>query len=492
MEALFVNVLNMSITAGYVVIAVVLLRLLLRKAPKRYLCLLWGLVAFRLLCPFSVESVLSLIPSATTVTPDIFYENVPQIQSGIGVVNQMVNPVMEGSLTAAPGASVNPIQIWMWIGSIVWRVGIMVLLIYGLISYLRLKKKLAEAVPLQDNIYQSDRITSAFVFGFVNPRIYLPFDMEEKHRTYVVAHEKVHIRRGDHWLKLFASLLLVVYWFHPLMWLAYHLFCMDLELACDERVIWEMGEDAKKSYSGALLACSVKKGDAFRYPLAFGESGIRQRVKNVLRYKKPALWTTIVGVVCAGILGICLLVNPVTDLGGNGSGSYGKQLSENANDIEAEGVNKIVWDASGNIVIPETTGEFSWNYKFGEVIYTNPLSSYMPNEHEMEKFGISKDVFLMMPSSGTFVTPGRPAVDNPVFGERKFSVTFFVDQEFSEAIKTEREKIFAEYDRIKMYEILNEDKTSTGFFLICADEDRLLGYQNGNPIASWIIRLKEV
>lgn len=397
---------------------------------------------------------------------------------------------MADSLPAAPGASVNPVRIWMWLGSIVWCAGIVAFLVYGLISYLRLKKKLEEAVPMQDNIYQSDRITSAFVFGFVTPRIYLPFDLEEKYRNYVAAHEKAHIRRGDHWMKLLASGLLAVYWFNPLMWLAYHLFCQDLELACDERVIREMGEDAKKSYSGALLACSVKKGAAFRYPLAFGESGIRQRVKNVLRYKKPALWITIVGILCAAVLGVCLLANPITKAKGKSVRS-----PEGQSDITEEerwGTNQIAWDNSRNIIIPETAGELSWNYKFGESIYCHPLSSYIPTEYEMGEFRISKEAFKILSASGTLAAAGSIDVEHPVFEEKQFDVSFFVDQELSETLWKKPEELFAEYDRIKMYEIQKEDRMPTGFYLICADEDLFLAYHNGNRIASWIIRLRGI
>jgi beta-lactamase regulating signal transducer with metallopeptidase domain len=310
LEELFVNLLNMSITAGYVVVAVILLRLLLRKAPRWISCSLWALVGLRLLLPFSFESVMSLIPSSTTVTPDILYSGEPAISSGIPTVNSVVNPTIAGSLTPAVTDSANPMQIVMTIAGIVWLAGMLVMVLYSAITYVRLRRKVDSAILFKDNIYESDAISSPFVLGIIKPRIYLPFAVGEEDRNYVVSHEQAHIRRKDHWIKPFGFLLLTVYWFNPLMWVAYVLLCRDIEVACDETVIKDIGVNEKKAYSLALLGCAVKRRNIAMCPLAFGEVGIKERVKNVLNYKKPAFWIIIVAVIACIVAGICLLSNP--------------------------------------------------------------------------------------------------------------------------------------------------------------------------------------
>ena len=310
LEELFVNLLNMSITAGYVVVAVILLRLLLRKAPRWISCALWALVGLRLLLPFSFESVMSLIPSSTTVTPDILYSAEPAISSGVPTVNSVVNPTIAGSLTPAVTDSASPMQIVMSIAGIVWLIGILAMVLYSAITYIRLRRKVDSAILLRNNVYKSDAISSPFVLGIVKPRIYLPFAVGEVDSGYVISHEQTHIRRKDHWIKPFGFLLLTVYWFNPLMWVAYVLLCRDIEVACDEAVIKDIGGNEKKAYSLALLNCAVKRRNIAMCPLAFGEVGIKERVKNVLNYKKPAFWIIIVAVIACIVAGICLLSNP--------------------------------------------------------------------------------------------------------------------------------------------------------------------------------------
>ncbi|HCR44325.1 MAG TPA: hypothetical protein DIV41_07055 [Ruminococcaceae bacterium] len=310
LEELFVNLLNMSITAGYVVVAVILLRLLLRKAPRWISCSLWALVGLRLLLPFSFESVMSLIPSSTTVTPDILYSAEPAIGSGVPTVNSVVNPTIAGSLTPAVTDSASPMQIVISIAGIVWLVGILAMVLYSAVTYVRLRRKVDSAILLRNNVYKSDAISSPFVLGIVKPRIYLPFAVGEVDSGYVISHEQTHIRRKDHWIKPFGFLLLTVYWFNPLMWVAYVLLCRDIEVACDEAVIKDIGGNEKKAYSLALLNCAVKRRNIAMCPLAFGEVGIKERVKNVLNYKKPAFWIIIVAVIACIVAGICLLSNP--------------------------------------------------------------------------------------------------------------------------------------------------------------------------------------
>ncbi len=310
LEELFVNLLNMSITAGYVVVAVIILRLLFRKAPRWISCALWSMVGLRLVLPFSFESIISLIPSSGTVTPDILYSAEPAISSGVPAVNSVINPVIAESLTPAVADSANPMQIVILIAGIVWLVGMLAMVLYSIVTYGKLRRKVDSAVHFKANIYESDAISSPFVLGIVKPRIYLPFAISEADRNYVISHELAHVRRKDHWIKPFGFLLLTVYWFNPLMWAAYVLLCRDIEVACDEAVIKDIGGNEKKAYSLALLNCAVNRRNIAMCPLAFGEVGIKERVKNVLNYKKPAFWIIIVAVIICIVAGICLLSNP--------------------------------------------------------------------------------------------------------------------------------------------------------------------------------------
>ena len=310
MLEIFLKIINMSISASYIVLAVLLLRLLLKKAPKWITVVLWGIVAVRLVCPFSIESVLSLIPSSEVVSPDIMMDRTPEINTGIPIINQVINPVISGSFTPDPGTSANPLQLWIPTFAVIWIVGMVALLIYTVISYVKVKRKIGTAVLLRDNVYQSENVVSPFVLGMIKPKIYLPFNMNEKDVEHVVAHEMSHIRRKDHLWKPLGFLLLTLHWFNPLMWLGYVLLCRDIELACDEKVIKELDHDARADYSQALLTCSVNRRMIAACPLAFGEVGVKDRVKSVLNYKKPAFWIIIAAVVACVAVAVCFLTNP--------------------------------------------------------------------------------------------------------------------------------------------------------------------------------------
>ena len=313
MNELFLKIINMSISASWLVLAVLLLRIALKKAPKWVNVLLWGIVAVRLAFPFSIESALSLIPSAETISPGIMMDTVPSVQTGVPAINNVINPVIGSSLAPAPGASANPLQIWIPILSIVWAVGVAALLLYTAVSYWRLRCKVSEAVILRDNIYQSENVASPFVLGIIKPKIYLPYHMDGQDLSHVVSHEQAHIRRRDHWWKPLGFLLLTIHWFNPLMWLAYVLLCRDIELACDEKVIKELDNEQRADYTQALVACSVNRRMIAACPLAFGEVGVKERVRSVMNYKKPAFWIIILAVIaCVGVA-VCFLTNPKQD-----------------------------------------------------------------------------------------------------------------------------------------------------------------------------------
>ena len=311
MSELFLKIVNMSISASWVVIAVLTLRFCLKKAPKWVNVLLWGIVAARMVFPFSIESVLSLIPSAETISPTIMMEQTPSVQTGVPALNHVINPVISGSFTPAPGASANPLQIWIPILTGIWLFGVAALFLYSAASYWRLRRKVCEAVILRGNIYQSENICSPFVLGIIKPKIYLPYHMNSREIDHVIAHEQTHIRRKDHWWKPLGFLLLTIHWFNPLMWLSYVLLCRDIELACDEKVIGKMGNAQRADYTQALVACSVDRRLIAACPLAFGEIGVKERVKSVMNYKKPAFWIVLASVIVCAVIAVCFLTNPI-------------------------------------------------------------------------------------------------------------------------------------------------------------------------------------
>ena len=314
MSGIFLKLLNLSISASWLVLVVLALRLVLKRAPKWVNVLLWGMVALRLMLPFSIESALSLIPSAETVSPEVVrFDPAPTITSGVTIIDNAVNPSLSESFAAAPLASVNPLYVWTYLAGWVWLIGLAAMLLYALVSYLRLRRRVSASIPLRENIYVCDEVPSPFILGIVHPRIYLPSALDEAQRGSVLSHERAHLARRDHWWKPLGFALLAVYWFNPLLWLAYTLLCRDIELACDERVLRGMDAGQIKDYSSALLACSVPRRMLAACPLAFGEVGVGARVKNALRYKKPAFWVVAASVIVCIVVAVCFLTNPRTD-----------------------------------------------------------------------------------------------------------------------------------------------------------------------------------
>ena len=314
MTAIFLEVVNRGVAASWVILAVLLLRLALRRAPKWVRVLLWGLVAVRLLCPFSIQSAVSLIPSAETVSPAVLLQDAPTVQSGVPFLDHVGNTVLEDMSLPTPGDSVNPLQVWMTLLAWLWLGGVLLLLAYAAVSYGRLRRRVAAAVRLRNNIYQSENVVSPFLLGIVQPRIYLPYGLSEGDREHVIAHEQAHIRRGDHAWKPLGFLLLAVYWWNPLMWLAYALLCRDIELACDERVIRGLDREQRADYTQALVDCSVSRRRIAACPLAFGEAGVKARVKSVMHYKKPGFWIVVLAVLVCAAVAVCFLTDPVEEV----------------------------------------------------------------------------------------------------------------------------------------------------------------------------------
>ena len=338
MAAVFLKLLNLSISASWLVLAVLVLRLVSKRSPKWMNVLLWGIVALRLVLPFSIESALSLIPSAETVSPAVVqFAPAPTITSGVSVIDNAVNPSLSEHFSAVPTASVNPLYAWTEIAGWVWLIGLEAMLLYALVSYLRLRRRVSVSLCVRENIYLCDAISSPFILGVVKPRIYLPSGLDEVQRQNVLAHEQAHLARRDHWWKPLGFALLAVYWFNPVLWLAYTLLCRDIELACDERVIRTMDESAVKTYSTVLLACSIPRKAVIACPLAFGEVGVKERVRNALHYKKPAFWVVAASVTVCVVVAVCFLTDPPTDTDAAGLVGFHREQVTYADVTDASG-----------------------------------------------------------------------------------------------------------------------------------------------------------
>lgn len=378
METVFIKILNMSITASYVIAAVMVVRLLLLKAPKKYSYVLWSAAAFRLCCPLSFQSVFSLFSikpfdmtaaqrygsDALQYIPDtIGIMAKPNITVGIPVANKMITDSLPAAVTTA---SVNPMQIGMSIGTILWGMGMVVLLIYGIISYIKLHRNLSNAILLRENIYCSEQVRSPFVLGFIRPKIYLPFGLDEDRQRYVLTHEKYHIKRLDHMIKPLAFLLLAVYWFNPLCWLAFFLMSKDMEMSCDENVL--SGEEhIQKAYGTLLLSFASNRRFPAPSPLAFGESGVKMRIKNILNWKKPSPWVTLAGtVICIAALAACS-ANPALTQSSNSVPLNQLPVNYGLEQAKADGL--VVFE-DGDI----TSGQSTWDVFIGKTGERKPAS----------------------------------------------------------------------------------------------------------------------
>lgn len=315
MDDVFLKLVNLSISASWLILAVLVLRVVLKKAPKWVMPLLWGVVALRLVCPFSIESALSLIPSAETIPSEIVTETREPVLYEQATLDIVTNPTLSSAAEVPVGVSRQQAQVDFNIYSVLWLAGMAALLVHALVSAGKLKRKLATAILLRDNIYESEFVDSPFVFGVVKPNIYLPMHMDEGTAAYVIAHEHAHLARRDHWWKVLGYLVLALHWFNPLVWVAYILFCRDIELACDEKVVKGLDGAARADYSQALLSCAAPKRAVAACPLAFGEGNIKTRVKSALHYKKPAFWVAAAAVLAVVIVAVCFLTNPRSERG---------------------------------------------------------------------------------------------------------------------------------------------------------------------------------
>lgn len=392
---LFFWVINTSISASFLVGAIVILRLVLKKAPKAVFVALWGLVAIRLICPFTIESALSLIPSAETIpTEQFYYQEAMHDDYNISIVD---NPVYPETVTYTTG-SVDSAGLKSVVYYLAWICGAGAMLIYAAVSYFIVRHKVKISERLRDNIRLCDGIKTPFILGIIRPYIYIPSDMNEQDADYVIAHEKAHLKRRDHWWKPFGFLLLAFHWFNPVMWIAYILLCRDIELACDEKVIRNLGDEIKKPYSEALLNCSAPKKMIAACPLAFGEVGVKQRIKSVLSYKKPAFWIIIIAVVASVAVAVCFMTNPT----GSGIETIHNGLLESNYRISVVS-GEAAYNISSASAVDEAT-EYLKEIRVSKAPISESRSEERPAEHKILFYADAEnsEIYTTMNISGDF------------------------------------------------------------------------------------------
>jgi|LSQX01.2.fsa_nt_gb beta-lactamase regulating signal transducer with metallopeptidase domain len=372
LEKIFLQILNMSFTASFVIIFVLIARLLLKKSPKVFSYALWGVVLFRLICPFTFESMFSLLPAKTNaISQDIVYATVPTIDTGISTVNHAVNSSLHA---ATPTASINPLQVWVSIGIMVWLLGITVLLVYSIISLVKLQRCLKNAVNERDNIYLAKHLETPFVMGIIRPKIYLPTSLSDEEKRYILLHEEMHIRRFDHVVKILSFFVLCLHWFNPLVWAAFFVSGRDMEMSCDEAVIKQLGSDVKKEYSTSLLTLATGRRIIGGTPLAFGEGDTKGRIRNVLNYKKPAFWVVALSFIIVVALGIGFATNQKAERSFEMSGNYLSDIQpdEIAGNIASNNSADIITTPSETINSEYSIMKLGKN---GEVLYESSLET---------------------------------------------------------------------------------------------------------------------
>lgn len=317
MGDIFLKLLNTSITASWLIMVVLCIRLLFHKIPKGIICILWGIVAIRLICPFSIECKFSLQPGAEPIKSSTIVDGeikpyIPSIDSNMTVLEEFVNPILAESFAYPETNSAAPLQIVTEIAGYIWLCGMISLGIFAIVSIIQLHLLVREAVRYKKNVYICDNVRSPFILGIVKPRIFISSALNDREIAYVIAHEKAHLRRKDHVWKPVAYLLLCIYWFNPLCWLSYNLLCKDIELACDEKVIRNMRIIDIKEYSRVLVACAAQRRLVMVCPVAFGEVGVGERVKKILKYKRPSFLIFMAAIMICIVVAVCFLTDPVS------------------------------------------------------------------------------------------------------------------------------------------------------------------------------------
>lgn len=472
LDKLFIELLNMSYVASIVILFVIMARVLLRKAPKRYSYILWGIPLFRLLCPFSFESAISLIPTKTKPIPtNIVYSNIPRIDTGVTVINNTINPLL-GASAPDVGESINPLQVWIFISEMIWVLGLILLILYSIISFIKVKRKLVGAIKLKDNIYLADYIISPFVIGIINPKIYLPSTLDSKEQEYIILHEQTHIIRGDHIMKLIGFLALCLHWFNPMVWIAFFISGKDMEMSCDESVMKNTSEDIRKEYSTSLLRLATGKRVVAGTPLAFGEGDTKKRIKNIISYKKPVVGIIIMVVILVVALSIGLLSNPSSNKYSESDINTSEYLSSlkepYIGDSPAEAK---IFKTLGDTNTRAYTLEQNMASNIGQLIYLTPLSSssfdYADNNLILENITITEENFVV---NGNGVVRVRNCdIASPIYEIQVISdyIDVGLGMQFTDITK---------YETRTCLKVLNSDNSDSGYRIYYLDDEIWIGY----------------
>ena len=413
MDSVFLNLVNISITASYIAIAVIVFRILLKKAPKAYTCILWLLTALRLIIPVSDSTLLSftsrfsLIPS-TQILPSNLIDNAsPQFNINVGIeqIDKRVNAFLDDRYYEGVKVPANNGSNLMNALGIIWIIVCAAIIIYAIGSYIYLRRKTKASLCVKENTFICDYISTPFILGIIKPKILLPSTLNEEESRYVLAHEKAHLKRLDHLWKPMGFILLAIHWFNPIMWISYILFCRDIELACDECVIKNMNSNDKKAYSTALLNCSIPKKLISAYPLAFGEIGVKERIKAVIKYEKPAVITSIIAVILCIVTAICFLSNPQkvslkemigteitnTIYGIETDGGKVKTFTDNQDDVDY-----ILKQLDDTLIgkIPYKSATLNTYYKTITIVYPKPPSLIYEQNNQNYNSSIAESKFL--------------------------------------------------------------------------------------------------
>lgn len=376
LESIFLGILDRAVSASYLIVAVILVRYLLRNSPKNFRFVLWIMAGIRLLCPYSVESVLSLVPVRQHMDTAVMHMQEVQIDTGIPALSDTVSQYFQGQELPVTNSANPPLAFIIFVCARVWFAGVIIMTGYLLCSWMILKRKLRTAVPCEINIngnhvkiYYSSQVDSPFLFGLFPPKIYMPFSVSEKDIFYVTAHESMHKKRRDYLIKLVGYLILACYWFHPLVWISYFLMCRDMEFACDEAVIRTLGTESRKAYSKALLSCSVRGNHIAACPTAFGEADVKERIKSVLNYKKPAIWGIASAAVLCTAVTVCFMTQKKEET---------NAVVHNESAVTAENDSELMDQEEANLYLEETPMQ--------EAAGTTGIDSYFPEPHEEQEF----------------------------------------------------------------------------------------------------------
>lgn len=454
LQNLFKQVLDLSITASYVAIAVMVARIFLRKFPKIFSFILWGVVLFRLVSPISFISEFSIFNLFNRGRGD--FQNISYVDAATEVLEVISVPMNFNSKNSISEVTMAVVDLSLLenifnISTIIWIIGIQVLLVIEIVSYIKLLAKIKTATLIENNIYESDRIDTAFVCGFIRPKIYIPTSLNKKERQYIIEHEKIHIKRFDYITKVISSLLLTIHWFNPIMWVSFILMSKDMEMSCDEKVMKKLGDNIKVDYSNSLLSLATDKKVSFLPPIAFGENSTKSRIKNVLNYKKPKFWAIVLVFTLVAGMSIFLISNPDNDWKNNST-----KLVTQVDTLVEKSENKELTVDDFKEITP-----FEWDYMYR-------FTPYTPKEDIENTIGFKWSKLKESVSEGT---------NQVIFTKGDKVVCYF-------NVYPESDKVYFDFRSSTNGNIKLSSKENIKFYIYDVDEYKILSFMGGNNYIS--------